>query len=250
LDDLHELPLIKLLLEYLPLDISIAVTLHPSDQLEYNFITSLLKTSKSTSPEENFGVTQTVSLSGELNLVKKSICSSLVISSIGNFSSTKDLVPRLEVRVQHPVRETSHTNPDTFQYTITSKLVHNKFRFNTSRLLVGVGHNATDEVRLSAVKSSHQSSKLNQVDRGDSLAAATLLLLLLFFLWGSRLARMFTPQEDQQVVGRFLQSALDVFLAPSTKYTLCGQEKKFNGEQSERSLGNHCGTQSLFSPSF
>merc|ERR1719471_2057153 len=154
--------LVMLDLVHLSPNVSIAVTLHPSDKLEYNLITSLLKSSKSTSPEKDLGVTQAISLSGEFNLVQQSICASLVIRCIGNLSSTKDLVPRLEIRVQHPVGEASHTNPDTFQYTITSKLVHNQFRLNSSRLLVGVGHNATDEVRLSAVKSSHQSSKLNQ----------------------------------------------------------------------------------------
>ena len=38
------------------------------------------------------------------------------------------------------------------------------------------------------------------------------------------------------VVGRFLQSALDVFLAPSTKYTLCSHEMKFNDKQIEREI--------------
>ena len=51
-------------------------------------------------------------------------------------------------------------------------------------------------------------------------------------------------------VGRFLQSALDVFLAPSTKYTSWGHEMKFNEKQNERSLRNHCRTQSLFLSSF
>ena len=55
------------------LNVSITLTLHVPDQFQDNLITSFLKTSKSTSSEEDLGVTQMVSISGELNLVHQSI---------------------------------------------------------------------------------------------------------------------------------------------------------------------------------
>merc|ERR1711963_764684 len=59
------------------------------------------------------------------------------------------------------------------------------------------------------MQSVHESIKLSQVDRGDSLWSRALLFLLfatIIFLWRSRLTWMVPPQEQQQLVGALFQA--------------------------------------------
>merc|ERR1711962_986047 len=170
------------------------LTLHVTNKLQDNVISGLLKHSKSTSTEEDKSVTKTISFPGEVDLVHQSVGSSLVVTRASNFSSSKDSISQLVVRVEHSVGESSHTDSDALKRTITSELVHDKRRLNLSRLLVSVGHKATHKVRLTAVQSGHELTKRDQVDGGDSLTAATLLLLTLFLGGSSRLSRMISPQ--------------------------------------------------------
>merc|ERR1711963_257564 len=176
-------------LEYFSLD--------ESDPFDDQVITSLLKTSKSSSSEEDKGMSQPVSLTVKANLVHEGICCDLVVRGGGNLSLSKTSISHLEVRIKHSVGETSHTDSDSLQHTITSELVHDKMRLNLSWLLVSVGHKTTDKVRLARVKGGHQLSKRDQVDRGDSLATTSLLLLLTL----SGLSRMVGPEEDQELTG-------------------------------------------------
>jgi len=77
--------------------------------------------------------------------------------------------------------------------------VHDKLWLNLSRLLVSVGHKATDKVRSTIVKSGHELVKGNKVDRGDSLATTSLLLLLTLILGSSCwLSGMVSPEEDKK----------------------------------------------------
>ena len=85
--------------------------------------------------------------------------------SIGiNLTSSQNGITLLKVIVDHSVREATHANPDAFKHTIASQLMQNEWRLHTTRLLVVIGHNATDEVRLSAVQGGHKSLKLDEVD--------------------------------------------------------------------------------------
>merc|ERR1711963_258227 len=172
-------------------------SLDESDPFDDQVITSLLKTSKSSSSEEDKSVSQPVSLPVKSSLVHESIGSNLVVGGGSNFSLSKTSISHLEVRVKHSVGETSHTDSDSLQHTITGELVHDKMRLNLSWLLVSVGHKTTDKVRLARVKGGHQLSKRDQVDRGDSLATTSLLLLLTL----SGLSRMVGPEEDQELTG-------------------------------------------------
>merc|ERR1711963_1172197 len=177
-------------------------SLDESDPFDDQVITSLLKTGKSSSSEEDKGVSQPVSLPVKANLVHEGICCDLVVRGGGNFSLSKTGISHLEVRVKHSVRETSHTDSDSLQHTITSELVHDKMRLNLSWLLVSVGHKTTDKVRLARVKGGHQLSQRDQVDRGDSLATTSLLLLLTLILLDlSGLSRMVGPEENQELTG-------------------------------------------------
>ena len=57
-------------------------------------------------------------------------------------------------------------------------LVHDEVGLDTSGLLVGIGHHATDEVGLGLVEGGHQVVELALEVGGDSLAALTLLPVL------------------------------------------------------------------------
>merc|ERR1719394_1286866 len=181
-------------LEYFSLD--------ESDPFDDQVITSLLKTSKSSGSEEDKSMSQPVSLTVKSNLVHEGIGGNLVVRGGSNLSLSKTSISHLEVRVKHSVGETSHTDSDSLQHTITGELVHDKMRLNLSWLLVSVGHKATDKVRLARVEGGHELSKRDQVDRGDSLATTSLLLLLTLFLGSScRLSRMIRPQLNKELAG-------------------------------------------------
>merc|ERR1719394_1620276 len=109
-------------LEYFSLD--------ESDPFDDQVITSLLKTSKSSSSEEDKGMSQPVSLTVKSNLVHEGIGGNLVVRGGSNLSLSKTSVSHLEVRIKHSVGETSHTDSDSLQHTITSELVHDKMRLN------------------------------------------------------------------------------------------------------------------------
>merc|ERR1719225_1384383 len=64
---------------------------------------------------------------------------------------------------------------DSGEHTVALVLVHNKAGLHTSRLLVGVGHNTTDEVGLSLVQGGHQVVQLALEVGGHGLATLALL---------------------------------------------------------------------------
>merc|ERR1719150_824487 len=162
-------------------------------------ISVFLKLGKSTSSEEDKSVAKPVSLSGEVDLVHESIGGHLVVAGAGNLGLTQASISQLVVRVQHPVGESSHADPDALQHTVTGQLVHDQRRLNLSGLLVGVGHKATDKVGSAVVEGGHQLSQRDEVDRGHGLATASLLLLLAIILGGSSgLSGVVSPEENQE----------------------------------------------------
>merc|ERR1719357_675757 len=64
------------------------------------------------------------------------------------------------------------------KHTVALVLVHHKAGLHTSRLLVGVGHHATDEVGLGLVEGGHQVVQLALEVGGHGLAALALLPVL------------------------------------------------------------------------
>ena len=83
---------------------------------------------------------------------------------------------------QHLVGESSTTDSNSSKDTVALVLVHDQTRLNTSGLLVGVRHHATDEVGLGLVEGGHQVVELALEVGGDGLAALPLLPVLV--LWG------------------------------------------------------------------
>merc|ERR1712178_115549 len=81
------------------------------------------------------------------------------------------------ISVHHSVGETFSADTDTFQHTVTSQLMQDKVGHHETGLLVFVGDDASDKVRLSSLQVGHQSSQRFSVQRRDSLESSTLLLL-------------------------------------------------------------------------
>merc|ERR1719367_38409 len=199
LSNLDQFSLISLLLVDTSRDSLESFSLDESDPLKDKVITGLLKLGKSSSSEEDKGMSKSVPLSVKANLVHEGICGSLVVRGGGNLSLSEASISHLVVRIEHPIRESTHTDSDSLQHTITGELVHDKWGFNISGLLVGVWHKATDKVRSTIVEGGHQLIERDQIDRGDSLATTSLLLLLgLILLDLSWLSRMVFPEEDEQ----------------------------------------------------
>ena len=65
--------------------------------------------------------------------------------------SSFHVLPHLEVRVEHPVGESTHADPDSLEHTVASQLVHDQRGLDLAGLLVGVGHKATHKVGLTVV---------------------------------------------------------------------------------------------------
>lgn len=56
--------------------------------------------------------------------------------------------PQLEIWIVHSVGETFTANTDTFKYTVTSELMHDKLGIDETSLFQFVGDDATDEMRM------------------------------------------------------------------------------------------------------
>merc|ERR1719510_405611 len=164
LGHLDQLPLVPLLFVDSGPDPLKDLSLDHPHPLEHELITSLLQSSQSSGSEEDESVAQPVPLSGELDLVHQSVGGGLVVAGAGDLLLTQTGVSHLVVGVEHPVGETSHADPDTLQHTVTGQLVHDQGGLHLAGLLVGVGHQATDKVRLAGVEGGHQLSQGDQVD--------------------------------------------------------------------------------------
>ena len=140
-------------------------------------------------------------LSVELNLVHHGIYSSLVVFGTVDLCLSQDPVAGAKILkhnfkkrqlgnssytiIWNPVWKSSHTDSDALQDAVACELVHDQRRLHVPRLLVGVGHEAADKVRLTAVEGGHQLPQGHQVDRGHGLPAPRLLLLLAVLLGNS-----------------------------------------------------------------
>merc|ERR1719195_1671081 len=199
LSHLDQLPLVSLLGIDLSSDSLEDLSLDHPHPLQHEIITGLLQSSKSAGPEEDESVAEPVPIPVKANLVHQSVGGGLVVAGAGDLGLTQAGVSHFVVGVEHPIRESAHADPDTLQHTITGQLVHDQWGLHISGLLVGVGHQATDEVGLARVEGDHQLVERDQVDRGDSLAAASLLLLLSLILGGGGgLTGVVSPQPHQQ----------------------------------------------------
>merc|ERR1719443_2768755 len=134
--------------------------LQPGKNISDLVLTELFHLTGNTSSEEDLGVTKTVLLLVHLDNIHDNLSSSLVILGLGHSLGSNDVVSGLELRIEGLVREAHSADGNTSQYTVTLVLVHHKVGLNSSRDLVGVGDNTTDEVGFSLVQGGHQVIKL------------------------------------------------------------------------------------------
>merc|ERR1719330_392149 len=147
-----------------------------------------------------------------------------------------DVVSALKLSIDHFVGETSSAVGDTSQHTVTLILVHDQGGLHTSGLLVGVGHNTTDEVRLGFVEGGHEVIKLALEERGHSLTTSLLLpVLVLGSLHG--LARVVSEAGDGKRVAAILDhldngviERILVLVEPSSQVVGHGGGVVYNGK--------------------
>merc|ERR1712240_672182 len=209
LANLDQLPLVELLLVDAATDPLEHLTLDHAHPLDHQLVTLLLEGTKGASAEEDKGVSEPVPLTVEGNAVHESPDGGLVVAGRLDGILTQARVAELEVGVEHPVGESTHADPDAFQHTVASQLVHDEGGLHLAGLLVGVGHKATHEVGLARVESGHQLNQGDKVDGRHSLAATLLLLLALVLGGSSGLARVVFPEENQQGVSGLALHDLD-----------------------------------------
>jgi len=148
-------------------------------------------------------VTKTPLFLVKLDYIEDSTSSCFVVLSFCYCLGSKNIVASFEFRVHHFVGESSSTNGNTGKDTIALVLMHYKARLNTSRNLVSVGNNATNEVRLSFVECGHQIVKLTLEIRRDGLSTSLLLPVLILgsFKW---LTRMISKALDSKAIASIL----------------------------------------------
>merc|ERR1712155_352012 len=178
--------------------------LKPGEDGSNLVLTELLHLTGNTSSEEDLGVSKTELLLVHLHYIHDCSSSSLVVLSLGHSLGSNDIVARLELGIQHLIRESLPTDGDTGQHTVALVLVHDEFRLHTSRLLVSVGHNTTDEVGLGLVEGCHQVIKLALEVGGHSLAASLLLPVRCILGSLQRLAGVVSEALDSKRVATVL----------------------------------------------
>merc|ERR1719192_399123 len=148
--------LVLQLLELHPGRLASGTSLEPGKDGANLVLTLLLHPATNAGPEEDQSVAKPVLLLVQLHDVHDSLGGGLVVLGLGHGSSSDDVVPSLELGIGKLVGEASTADGNAGKDTVALVLVHHKAGLHTSRLLVGVGHHATDEVGLSLVEGGHQ----------------------------------------------------------------------------------------------
>ena len=93
-----------------------------------------------------------------------------------------DLFKKLYGKCQHfapPVGESPPADTDALEYAVAGELVHHQTGVNHTWLLVVVGHDAPDEVRVGGVEGREEGIQLRLEGGGDRLVGLLALLLAL-----------------------------------------------------------------------
>merc|ERR1719433_1862270 len=195
--------LVLQLLELHPGSLTASAGLQPGEDGADLVLTLLLHPATNAGPEEDEGVTQPVLLLVQLDDVHHSLGGGLVVLGLSHGRGANDVVPSLELGIGKLVREASTADGNAGKDTVALVLIHHKAGLHTSRLLVGVGHHATDEVGLSLVEGGHQVVELALEVGGHGLATLALLpVLVLGSLQG--LARVVLEALNGQGVASIL----------------------------------------------
>merc|ERR1719350_440791 len=162
--------LVLQLLELHPGGLATSTRLQPGEDGADLVLTLLLHPATNAGPEEDQGVAQPELLLVQLDDVHHSLGGGLVVLGLSHGRGANDVVPRLELGIGELVGEASAADGNSGKHTVALVLVHNKAGLHTSRLLVGVGHHAADEVGLGLVQGGHQVVELALEVGGHGLA--------------------------------------------------------------------------------
>jgi hypothetical protein len=131
--------------------------------------------------EEHFGVSKSEFLGIERERTKKFLSGLLVIEELSVWDGiwVQDSVSLFKVSVLKPVWITFSANSNTFEDTVTSKLVDGQMWTHFTWFFVLVWYDAPNEMWRSGLQVGHESLEGFSVKTGNSLHGTTLLLLFL-----------------------------------------------------------------------
>lgn len=144
-----------------------AVSLELHHQVCDAQISLLLKVSKYSSSEEDLGLTNPEQSRIQLKGFDHLLTSFLAIhESLRDDIGCKEFISLPELLEGDPVGESLATDSDSFQDTIAPQLVKNKRSVDLSSLLLVVGNDTTDKVRVGVSECYHQLGELLLVQLG------------------------------------------------------------------------------------
>jgi len=143
-------------------------------------VSHFFKSTEETGFEEDFGVTESELFGVDVDGAKKFLGSFLVIKELSFWDGiwVQDSVSLFEVSVLKPVWKTFSANSNTFEDTVTPKLMDGQMWVHLTWAFVLVWYDTSDEVWVSRSQVGHQSTERFSMKRRDSLHRTTLLLLL------------------------------------------------------------------------
>ena len=120
------------------------------------------------SPEEDLGLTDSVKARVQLKCLDHLLASLLPVhEALGNHVRGQQLVPLAELLEGNSVGESLATDPDALEDSVAPKLVQHQWGVYLSGLLLVVGDNAADEVRVGVPECDHQLRELLLIELGD-----------------------------------------------------------------------------------
>jgi hypothetical protein len=144
-------------------------------------VSHFFQSTQETGFEEDFGVTKSEFVLVDIDGAQEFLSGFLVIKELSFWDGiwVQDSVSLFEVSVVQPVWITFSADSNTFEDTITSKLMDGQMWVHFTWAFVFVWNDASDKVWRSGFQVGHQSAEGFSVKRRDSLHGTTLLLLFL-----------------------------------------------------------------------
>jgi hypothetical protein len=144
-------------------------------------VSKFFKSTEETGLEEYFGVTKSEFVLVDIDGAKKFFSSFFVIKELAVWDGiwVQDSVSLFEVSVLEPVWKTFSADSNTFEDTVTSKLMDGQMWVHDTWVFVFVWNDASDEMRRSRLQVGHKPTEGFSMERRHSLHGTTLLLLFL-----------------------------------------------------------------------
>src|SRR5215469_144444 len=128
--------------------------------LTNQLVSALFKLRENSGSEEHFGQSDSIERSVYVEFLKHQICGNLTLQILLRHIRTKNFVTCSELSKRQPVWESRAGNANTFEYTITSKLIEDKRRAELFGSFLVIRQNASDEMRMCRMQLAHQRRQL------------------------------------------------------------------------------------------